>query len=75
MLHEEFNSPKPKYTCMFQATILFINFVQKKPMDFTFKVVGVMSTKKTKQQDFQTLQQKVSPIHQVISLVIMNGDQ
>jgi hypothetical protein len=51
---KKFNSTKPKYTRMFQDTIIFINFVHKKHMDFTFKVVGVTGTKKTKQQDFQT---------------------
>jgi hypothetical protein len=53
-LMKKFNSTKPKYTHMFQSTILFINFIHKRCMDFTFKVVGVMGIKKTKQQDFQT---------------------
>jgi hypothetical protein len=50
-LMKKFNSIKPKYTHMFQATILFINFIHKRHMDFTFKVGGVMGTKKIK-QDF-----------------------
>ncbi len=50
---KKFNSTKPKYTHMFQVRILFINFVHKRRMDFTFKVVGVIGAKKIK-QDFQT---------------------
>jgi hypothetical protein len=37
---KRFDSTKPKYAHLFQATTLLIIFLQRRYMDFTYEVVG-----------------------------------
>jgi hypothetical protein len=35
-----FDSTKPKYSHLFQAATLLINFLHRKHMDFTYEIIG-----------------------------------
>ncbi len=37
---KRFDSTKPKYSHLFQAVTILINFLHKKCMDFTYEIIG-----------------------------------
>ncbi len=39
-LMKRFDSTKPKYSHLFQAVTILINFLHKKCMDFTYEIIG-----------------------------------
>ncbi len=41
---KRFDSTKPKYAQLFRVVILLTDFLHKKHMDFTYKVVGDLTT-------------------------------
>jgi hypothetical protein len=43
-LMKRFDSTKPKYAQLFRVVILLTDFLHKKHMDFTYKVVGDLTT-------------------------------